>query len=178
MNRFHRILHRLILVAGIALPAAAADAGSAKATPRRPNFLLILVDDQSPFDSRFYNPRSELHSRTLDRLAAQGIVVDGAYYLGGWVGGVGTPSRTMMMSGRTLGHVPDASGRGCNPHNAKPRLVPPDLPDHALPAVFNRPGYATMRTCKPGNNYQAANRLFQVRHDADKRGGTDETGSA
>ena len=153
-------------------------AGESKSARRAPNFLIIVVDDQSPFDFRFYNPRSELNSPTIDRLAAQGMVIDGAYYMGGWVGGVCTPSRTMMMTGRTLWHAPDASGRGHNPHHGNPRLVPPDLPEHSLPAVFNRAGYATMRTCKPGNSYQAANRLFQVRHDADKRGGTDETGSA
>ena len=44
--------------------------------------------------------------------------------------------------------------------------------------MFNRAGYATMRTCKTGNSYEGANRLFTVRHDAGKRGGTDETGSA
>ena len=91
------------------------------------------------------------------------MVVDGAYFMGGWVGGVCTPSRTMMMSGRTLWHVPDESGRGNNPHHADPVRVPPDLANHTVPAVFNRAGYATMRTCKPGNSYQAANRLFQVR---------------
>ena len=35
-----------------------------------------------------------------------------------------------------------------------------------------------MRTCKNGNSYEAANKLFAVRRDATKRGGTDETGSA
>jgi arylsulfatase A-like enzyme len=35
-----------------------------------------------------------------------------------------------------------------------------------------------MRTCKQGNSYEAANKLFTVRHDATKRGGTPETGSA
>ena len=47
-----------------------------------------------------------------------------------------------------------------------------------MPAVFNRAGYATMRTCKKGNSYEGANRLFAVRNDASKRGDTDETGSA
>ena len=47
-----------------------------------------------------------------------------------------------------------------------------------MAAVFNRAGYDTMRTCKRGNSYDAANKLFQVVHDATKRGGTDETGSA
>ena len=59
-----------------------------------------------------------------------------------------------------------------------PNLVPPDLPDQTLAAVFNRAGYDTMRTCKRGNSYEAANKQFTVRHDATKRGGTDETGSA
>ena len=44
--------------------------------------------------------------------------------------------------------------------------------------VFNRAGYATMRTCKKGNSYAAANRKFQVVRDATKRGGTAESGSA
>jgi arylsulfatase A-like enzyme len=65
-----------------------------------------------------------------------------------------------------------------NPHITNPKLVPPDLAQYTMPAVFNRAGYDTMRTCKRGNSYQAANELFTVRHDATKRGGTDETGSA
>ena len=39
---------------------------------KRPNILFILVDDQSPFDLKAYNPRSELETPTLDRLAAGG----------------------------------------------------------------------------------------------------------
>ena len=65
-----------------------------------------------------------------------------------------------------------------NPHITNPKLVPPDLAQYTMPAVFNRAGYDTMRTCKRGNSYEAANELFTVRHDATKRGGTDETGSA
>jgi arylsulfatase A-like enzyme len=160
-----------LLAAGATLPAAAPAA-------RRPNLLFILVDDQSPFDFRFYNPKSTLQTPTLDRLAAQGMVIDGAYHMGAWVGGVCTPSRTMIMTGRTVWHVPDMSGRNFNPHTSNQKLIPADLPDHSLPAVFNRAGYATMRTCKVGNSYEPANRLFAVRRDATKRGPTDETGSA
>ena len=163
------------LLAGLAFCApVAARAAAAK----RPNILFILVDDQSPFDFKFYNPKSPLQSPTIDRLAAQGMVLDGAYHMGAWSGAVCTPSRHMIMSGRTVWHIPDGSGRGANPHTGNPRLVPPDLPDSTLPAVFNRAGYATMRTCKTGNSYEAANRLFQVRHDARKVGPTDESGSA
>tara|TARA_R110000751_G_scaffold88819_7_gene175402 strand:- start:6014 stop:7087 length:1074 start_codon:yes stop_codon:yes gene_type:complete len=35
-----------------------------------------------------------------------------------------------------------------------------------------------MRTCKKGNSYAAANKQFTIVHDATKRGGTEESGSA
>jgi arylsulfatase A-like enzyme len=136
----------------------------------RPNFLFILVDDQSPFDFKFYDSRSPLRSPNLDRLAAEGMIFDGAYHLGSFSGAVCTPSRHMIMSGRTVWHLPIGPGNR--------RHCPPNLETNTIPAVFNRAGYATMRTCKTGNSYEAANRLFAVRHDAGKRGGTDETGSA
>lgn len=144
-----------------AWPLAAAD---------RPNFLFILVDDQSPFDLRIYNPLSTLSTPHIDRLAARGMVFDGAYHMGSFSGAVCMPSRHMIMSGRTLWHLPPA------PWGAK--TSPPQLEQQTIPAVFNRAGYATMRTCKQGNSYEAANKLFAVRHDATKRGGTAESGSA
>ena len=142
---------------------------------KRPNFLFIIVDDQSPLDLKIYNPRSILDTPNLDRLAKEGMVLDGAYHMGAWVGGVCTPSRHMVMSGRTVWHVPDKPGRVMNPHVTNPKKVPPDLAQYTLPAVFNRAGYDTMRTCKNGNSYEAANKLFTVRHDGTRRGGTDET---
>ena len=38
----------------------------------KPNFLFIIVDDQSPFDLKLYNPRSILATPNIDRLARQG----------------------------------------------------------------------------------------------------------
>jgi len=147
-------------------------AGQAIGASKRPNFLFILVDDQSAFDLKLYNPRSELQTPVIDRLARDGMVLEGAYQMGSFVGAVCTPSRHMIMSGQTVWHLPIAPGameRGKCPSN---------LEEQTIPAVFNRAGYATMRTCKKGNSYEAANRLFQVRRDADKRGGDDPTGSA
>ena len=144
---------------------------------KKPNFLFIIVDDQSPLDLKIYNPRSILDTPNIDRLADEGMVLDGAYHMGAWVGGVCTPSRHMVMSGRTVWHVPDKPGRIMNPHVTDPKRVPPDLAQYSLPAVFNRAGYDTMRTCKNGNSYEAANKLFTVRHDGTRRGGTDEKGS-
>ncbi|QDU27075.1 Choline-sulfatase [Anatilimnocola aggregata] len=138
----------------------------------RPNVLFILADDQSPFDLKIYNPKSSLNSPNIDRLAAEGMVFDGAYHMGSFSGAVCTPSRHMIMSGRTVWHLPIAPGA------VQKGLCPAGLEQNTIPAVFNRAGYATMRTCKQGNSYEAANKLFTVRRDATKRGGTPETGSA
>lgn len=135
----------------------------------RPNILFILVDDQSPFDFKLYNSKSALQTPTIDRLAAEGMTFDAAYHMGSFSGAVCTPSRHMIMCGRTVWHLPIGPNGG---------RCPADIVDHTIPAVFNRAGYDTMRTCKNGNSYEAANKQFTVRKDATKRGGTDESGSA
>lgn len=144
---------------------------SLAAGAKRPNILFVLVDDQSPLDLQCYNPSSPLETPNIDRLARQGMVLDGAYHMGSFSGAVCTPSRHMIMSGRSLWHLPIA------PQVMQKGLCPPNLDQQTIPAVFNRAGYSTMRTCKQGNSYEAANKLFTTRHDETKRGGTAETGS-
>jgi len=158
------------LLAFTCLALGFATVGPAAETPtKRPNILFILADDQSPFDLKAYNPASALETPNLDRLAASGMVFEGAYHMGSFSGAVCTPSRHMIMSGRTVWHLPIAPfGKD---------LCPPALEQQTIPAVFNRAGYATMRTCKMGNSYEAANKLFTVRRDAIKRGGDEESGS-
>jgi len=140
----------------------------------RPNILFIIADDQSPFDLRAYDPASPLETPVLDRLAAGGMTLDGAYHMGSWSGAVCTPSRHMVMSGRTVWHLPKNGIRDAGPNP----LCPPDLEQNTLAAVFNRAGYDTMRTCKKGNSYKAANSQFTVLREATKRGAADEEGSA
>jgi choline-sulfatase len=144
----------------------------------RPNILFVIVDDQSPFDLQVYNSRSKLQTPNIDRLAAEGMVLDAAHHMGGWAGAVCTASRHMIMAGRTVWHIPDRRRGRSNPNTTDPELVPTDLADFTMAAVFNRAGYDSMRTCKNGNSYEAANRKFTVRKDATKRGGTAESGSA
>ena len=135
----------------------------------RPNILFVIVDDQSPFDLKVYDPKSPLETPTIDRLAAQGMVFDDAYHMGSFSGAVCTPSRHMVMTGRSVWHLPNTlGGKHC----------PADIVQNVMAAVFNRAGYDTMRTCKKGNSYSAANNQFTVVRDATKRGGTAETGSA
>lgn len=143
----------------------------------RPNILFIIVDDQSPFDLKVYDSSSPLETPTIDRLASEGVIIDGAYQMGAWCGGVCTPSRHMIMSGRKLWHVPDKPKNGRNPNEKDEALVPKDLADYTMAAVFNAAGYDTMRTCKGGNSYAAANKMFTIVNDATKRGAPDEKGS-
>ena len=138
----------------------------------RPNVLFILVDDQSPWDLKIYNPSSPLDSPNIDSLARDGVVIDGAYHMGSFSGAVCTPSRHMIMSGRSLWHLP------ISPEAKRRNLTVDGLESQTIPAVFGHAGYVTMRTCKEGNSYEGANRQFAIRHDATKRGGTAETGSA
>ncbi len=169
---------RLVLIRSLVLSIAFLSFAVADEPTKRPNILFIVVDDQSPYDLSAYNPATELQTPTIDRLAAEGMVFDSARHMGAWVGAVCTSSRHMIMSGRTLWHIPDRGEKSKNNPNATdPSLVPPNLEKHTLAAVFNDAGYDTMRTCKIGNSYDAANKQFTVRHDATKRGATDESGS-
>jgi choline-sulfatase len=177
MNPSQTHLRQLLAVA-LALLGVYCEIHTAVADGDRPNILFIIVDDQSPFDLQLYNSRSILQTPNIDRLAAEGMVFDAAYQMGSWTGGVCTASRHMIMSGRTLWHIPNKPGRTNNPHISNPKLVPPDLAQNSMAAVFNRAGYDTMRTCKNGNSYEAANDLFTVRHDSTKRGASDDSGSA
>ncbi|MCA9135868.1 MAG: sulfatase-like hydrolase/transferase [Planctomycetales bacterium] len=145
---------------------------------KRPNVLFILADDQSPFDLQVYDKNSKLQTPNLTRLASEGIVLDAAHHMGSWSGAVCTPSRHMIMSGRSVWHLPNRGKVKQNPNADNQRMVPSDLAEYTMAAVFNRAGYDTMRTCKKGNSYDAANKMFTIVHEATKRGGTDETGSA
>ena len=144
----------------------------------KPNFLFIIVDDQSPFDLKAYDPNSILDTPNIDRIAREGLVLDGAHQQGSWSGAVCTCSRTMIMTGRTLWHIPRGGGRKGKGQEKKTQdFVPQGIEGSTFPVVFNNAGYETVRTCKQGNSYETANKQFQIRNDATKRGGTAESGS-
>jgi arylsulfatase A-like enzyme len=143
----------------------------------QPNLLFILTDDQGPHDLRAYDTGTRLETPVLDRLAAGGITIERAYQMGSFVSAVCVPSRHMIMTGRTLWHLPASLTRRTYPEYPDERC-PPDIVQHTLPAIFNRAGYATMRTCKPTTSYPEANALFAVNREAWRVGGDDETGSA
>ena len=139
----------------------------------RPNFLFILTDDQSPETLSCYG-NEVCQTPNLDRLAAEGMVVQDAHHMGAWVGAVCRPSRTMIMTGRHVWNIPG--------NRSSDVTSPPDFlktaAQQSMAAVFNRAGYDTFRTCKKGNSYVEANAQFDVVRDATKRGGNDKGGSA
>jgi len=138
---------------------------------KKPNFLFVLVDDQSPFDLKVYDSNSILETPTIDQLAKEGMVFDGARNMGSMNGAVCTPSRHMIMSGRTVWNLPPSA-------EFQKNTAPNSIDEQTIGAVFNNAGYKTMRTCKKGNSYPGANKQFTVVKDATKRGGTEESGSA
>lgn len=168
MDRFNRVIWIGGFAAGFLLVASSLVAFD-NTQETRPNILFIIVDDQSPFDLKVYDEGSSLETPNIDRLAREGMTIDAAYHMGSFSGAVCTPSRHMVMTGRTLWHLPIGPGK---------QTCPPNYEQYSLPAVFNNAGYDTMRTCKNGNSYKAANQQFTVVRDATKRGGTAETGSA
>ncbi|HAO72018.1 MAG TPA: sulfatase, partial [Planctomycetaceae bacterium] len=107
---------------------------------RRPNILFIIVDDQSPFDFKFYNSSSTLHAPCIEKLAREGMVFDAAYHMGAFSGAVCTPSRHMVMCGRTVWHLP-IGPKMPRPEKGKPRQpyvaphCPPELESNTLAAV-------------------------------------------
>ena len=159
------------LVIATCLVCLAAERAAA-AADTRPNFLFILTDDQSPETLSVYG-NTVCQTPNIDRLAAEGMVFHDAHHMGAWVGAVCTASRTMIMTGRTLWHAPGARGPGIQ----QSKMFRKRAAQQSMPAVFNRAGYDTFRTCKRGNSFNEANVLFTVSKVATKRGDTAEGGS-
>jgi choline-sulfatase len=147
---------------------------SALVSAKRPNILFILTDDQAPHTLSSYG-NSVCQTPNIDKLAASGMVLDRAYHMGSMSGAVCSPSRTMIMSGRTLWHLPSRGKKHLNKEKGKVSGV--DILNNTIPAVFNRAGYETFRTCKNGNSYSLANALFQIVKDKSCRNADEDSGS-
>lgn len=134
------------------LPFAILSAGE------RPNILFVVTDDQASATLGCYG--NEICSTpNIDRLAAQGLLLTDAHHMGSWSTAVCLPSRTMIMTGRSLWRIP---GGGAD-------LSPREAAASSLPALFNEAGYDTFRSSKEGTTtFQAANGLFEEVHDTNQ----------
>jgi arylsulfatase A-like enzyme len=111
----------------------------------RPNILLILADDQR-FDTIRALGNPEIHTPTLDRLVQRGFVFTNAYCMGGTVPAVCAPSRTMLLTGKSLFKIPPLASK--------------DYAGPMLPSVIGAAGYDTLHVGKPGNSFRPAHRAF------------------
>ncbi|MCA9035265.1 MAG: sulfatase-like hydrolase/transferase [Planctomycetaceae bacterium] len=169
-RRIQALIRRLILSVFCLTTGAIAS--------ERPNFLFILTDDQSPYTLSTYG-NNVCQTPNINRISTEGMTIVDAHHMGSYTGAVCLPSRTMIMTGRTVWRIPHRrSGR--NAKQDDPQASPDFIEEAAgnsMAALFNNAGYDTFRTCKKGNTFGPANQKFKVLHEADKREGDDENGS-
>jgi arylsulfatase A-like enzyme len=150
-----------ILVAYCAVTAVSAgSACRAQSTEVRkppPNILLILADDQR-WDTIRALGNSEIHTPNLDRLVARGFTFNNAYCMGSMIGAVCLPSRTMLITGRSLWRIPKY------PH---PKITPPGV--HVLPTVLGQAGHVTFHSGKASNVCRFGNAAFATNIEVDSR---------
>lgn len=112
----------------------------------KPNVLLINTDDQR-FDTIRALGNREIQTPVLDRLVRGGFHFTNFYSQGGLVGAMCLPSRTMLMTGRSVFRIP------------QPKEAPDKYP--ILAKAMEAGGYSTFHVGKRGNTYFAASRAFQ-----------------
>jgi arylsulfatase A-like enzyme len=127
--------------------AAQVSAGSSS-TGKRPNILFVLTDDQR-WDTIAALGGSQVQTPNLDRLVRRGFSFSNAYCMGSMVGAVCLPSRTMILTGRSLWRIPS---------NPRAPQAADGIP--VLPRVLNEAGYVTFHHGKAGNAFTAGNALF------------------
>jgi arylsulfatase A-like enzyme len=115
---------------------------AAEAPKKRPNVLFLFTDDQRADTIRALG-NGAIQTPNLDRLAESGFVFRNAYCMGGNIPAVCLPSRTMLLSGRSLFHL---AGRKA------------DAP--SFPRSLNRAGYVTYHHGKRGNTPQQIQKEF------------------
>jgi len=121
--------------------------GKEQDAERRPNILFVLTDDQR-FDTIRALGNSEIETPHLDRLVKRGMVFENAYCQGSMVPAVCAPSRTMLMTGRSLFRIPLP--------NAKTYAEP------TLGSVFRQAGYRTLFVGKRSNSFLVGNAAFET----------------
>lgn len=145
MSRFGNTLGVLVVFAVLsAAPWARA------AEPQRPNILLVVADDQR-WDTIAALGNPEIETPNFDRLVHRGFHFTNAYCMGSMIGAVCLPSRTMLITGRSLWRIPT---------NPRAKEAPPGMP--LLPTVLAGAGYDTFHCGKASNSCTFGNAAFAV----------------
>ncbi|MDE3068908.1 MAG: sulfatase-like hydrolase/transferase [Verrucomicrobiota bacterium] len=93
-------------------PAAELSAAEPTAPSRKPNFLVVVADDQCFRTLHALNNR-EVQTPAFDRLLARGTAFTHCFHQGSWTGAVCVASRAMLHTGR---HVWTCGGNDCGYH--------------------------------------------------------------
>lgn len=131
-----------LIASTLALFATPHPVHAADAKPR-PNVLFLFTDDQRADTIRALG-NSTIVTPNLDRLVESGFVFRNAYCMGSTVPAVCLPSRTMLLSGRSLFHLSEAKVGSPN-----------------FPKTMNQAGYVTYHHGKKGNTAQQIQQDFQ-----------------
>lgn len=116
-----------------------------------PNILHIHADDHRP-DGLHALGNPLLITPNLDALVERGITFTHCYTMGSMTGAVCTPSRTMLLTGRSWQRIPRASNAALNAAD----------PSTFLPRVIKAAGYQTWHMGKKGNGFPAGLQEFEI----------------
>ncbi len=159
MKHFLAFITTAFLVVSIATLCAA--------SASKPNILHIHADDHRADGLRALGSPL-LQTPNLDSLVEHGMSFPHCYTMGSMVGAVCSPSRAMMLTGRSWQRIPKAPA-------AKPNASDPTT---FLPRVLQASGYQTWHMGKYGNGFPAGLAEFQTSIKDDAQGKTTENDRA
>ena len=151
----------------LATVALASNAWPADQPERRPNILHLHTDDHRA-DGLHALGTATLQTPNLDSLVERGMTFTRCYTMGSMVGAVCTPSRTMLLTGRSWQRIPKAPAAAPNAGD----------PATYLPRVLAAAGYQSWHMGKEGNGFPAGLKEFETSVIDDARGKTRTTDRA
>ena len=134
-----------ILTALLQAPLAGLQAADAPKPDKRPNVLILLVDDMGYGDPQCFNPQSKIATPNIDKLAAEGMRFTDAHA----GGSICVPSRYSLLSGRMPYRNWNARSATVQTRNGRKMLhfPQPQLQQEPqrlnLATLLKRQGYAT-----------------------------------
>ncbi|MGE3317265.1 MAG: sulfatase-like hydrolase/transferase, partial [Planctomycetaceae bacterium] len=132
-------------------------AQSSRPAGRKPNVLFLITDDQRADTVRALGNRF-IQTPNTDKLVESGLVFRNAYCMGSTVPAVCTPSRTMLLSGKSLFHLK-------SPWNSRYEIN--------FPKTMREAGYETYHHGKYGNGPSGIYKDFEhekfIKNDNDER---------